>query len=165
MALRFGNARAQDVGVAQFATSGYMWFSGTGRVAVANNNFLKATIALAADAPKTITIVRTSLITTGAAFTHMMVNPTTDVPTTVKRVDNAILDARTYAGKVTCKVDTGVTEMTGGTLLPVTLGSGGAGRVDAEHTLILRPGFTFGFDTISQGAFTMAFNVYWVELP
>lgn len=165
MAVRFGPARAQDVGVAQFAQAGYVWFSGTGLVAVANNNYLKATVSLHANATRPITIIRTSLITTGAAFTHMMVNPTTNTPATTRRIDNAILDARTYAGLVTCKVDTGATEMTGGTLLPVTLGNGAAGRVSIDQTLILRPGYTFGFDTISQGAFSMAFNVYWLELP
>jgi hypothetical protein len=165
MPVRFGNARAQDVGVSQFAANGMLWMAGTGKVDVPNNNYLKASIALAADASKPVTIIRCGLTTTGAAFTSFFINPTTNLPSTVKTPNNAVMDGRAYAGKVTCKADAGALAMSGGTATSVSIGNGAAGRSVVDGPFILRPGFMIGFDTQSAGAFSLAFNIYWVELP
>lgn len=163
MGIRYGR-RSEDVSINQYAKNGMLWMAGTGKVDVPNNNYLKATIAVASEATRPITIVRCGLTTTGAAFTHFFINPTTNLPTTVKTPNNAVMDGRAYTGLSTCKADSGASAMGGGTATSVSVGNGAAGRSTIDGPFILRPGYMIGFDTFAAGAFSMAFNIYWIEV-
>lgn len=166
MSLRFGR-RSEDMGVGQYIKNGYFWMSGTNKVAVASGSVLKVTLTVASAQPKTITIVGTTLVSDASVFTDIHINPTTALPTTVKRVENAIMDGRTYAGVATLKADVALaaSPLSGGTVASASMGVGSTtGGTEAfPGSIIVLPGFTIGFNTVTTVASNIMMTVAWIE--
>ena len=166
MPLRSGR-RSEDMGMGQYVKGGYLWMSGTNKMAVGATSVLKVTMSVAPAQPKAITIIGVSLYADSEVFTDIHINPTTNLPTTAKRVDNAILGLP-YTGVCTFKADmsAAASPLSGGTITGVSFAVGEAtgGGHDSPSSIIIQPGYVIGFNTVTTGATNIMMNVSWVEV-
>lgn len=143
--------------------SGDVWLSGSGHVNVLPNERLKLTITNTSTHGH-LAVTYLVLGAESTMFLESWIDPTAGLPTTVKRIDNAILDGRSYVGDAVVKADVGPGGFSGGvrTDTGIVVSPSGLATPFEFH---VPEGHTFGFQTVPRpGNNTVSVGFSFTEL-
>lgn len=145
------------------AHSGGVWISGTGIQKVTANERLLVTVANDAGAPGHLVVTDVTFSGGSKHFVELFIDPTGNLPTTVKNVHNAVIDGRVYGGYAVVRADTSNDAFSGGMRSDAVVGVG-PDTFDKQFELHIPPGHTLGLQTTLQpGLNDIALSFAFVE--